>query len=259
MSLHTHISFHIPCLLIYLLCSPIPSDISLIIFLLNLCHFVCLYPLYNPFPSYIPFVYQSTLHVPAGTSMTPMFPMSHPHFFPTSPNIPPKSMHISLCSLNVFRCPYLHPIYPNVTQHPQIPHEPTCTIISPMSPIFSLYPMYTCPSFSPCISSQCPHVSCICPYSHTIYPVTPSVSYHHTLSLCYYMYPLCPLYVPHIPTSTPYIPSHIFPYHPPIYQEFITSYSSLYVPLVLPVSNVSPCPMYHSRPLHVPHKHVHTC
>ena len=222
MSLHTHISFHIPCLLIYLLCSPIPSDISLIIFLLNLCHFVCLYPLYNPFPSYIPFVYQSTLHVPAGTSMTPMFPMSHPHFFPTSPNITPKSMHIFLCSLNVFRCPYLHPIYPNVTQHPQIPHEPTCTIISPMSPIFSLYPKYTCPSFSPCISSQCPNVSCICPYSQTIYPVTPSVSYHHTLSLCYYMYPLCPLYVPHIPTSTPYIPSHIFPYHPPIYQEFIT-------------------------------------
>ena len=100
MSLHTHISFHIPCLLIYLLCSPTPSDISLIIFLLNLYNFVCLYPLYNPFPSYIPFVYQSTLHVPAGTSMTLMFPLfQNPCIYP----------YVPLMSLDV-------PIYTQFTQ-----------------------------------------------------------------------------------------------------------------------------------------------
>ena len=183
--------------------------------------------------------------------MTPMFPLSYPNFFPTSPNIFPASRHISLCSFHVFRCLYLHPIYPNVTQHPQIPHESTYTIISPMSPIFSLYPIYTTCPFSPCISSQCTHVSCIFIYFH-----------HHTLSLCYNLYPLCPLYV----SMSPIHPL-VHPIYLPIYSHIplqFTKNLSHHIPsfpvlLVLLVSNVSPCPMYHSPPLHVPHKHVHTC
>ena len=86
--------------------------------------------------------------------------------------------------------------------------------------------------------------------------------HHNTLSLCYYMYPLCSLYVSMSPIYSLVHPIYLYIYsHIPL--QFTKNLShhipSFPVLLVLLVSNVSPCSMYHSPPLHVPHKHVHTC